>query len=1063
MFGRLSFQKKLLLMIMPILMAGLLLLDCASYWYINRVIEGNLTTSMLETTGKTAETINIWLKTLLLEPETIASTAMAKSINNDFRLIDALNVDRHKVLHEKYPDLFQDIYAANGTGEYHTVRQNENGDFTLFVGDISNRDYFRSVMSGGLAQITPPLVSRTTGIPTVFLIAPIHDSKNVPQGLVGAGVSLEYVKKMAESLKTGKTGYGIVIGKDGLIIIHPDESLAMRKNIVELEDPSVVELGRRMIAGGSGMFSYVYQGVPKVAFYKPVPIAGWSVATIITDDELFAPVTQMIQSLAISTVAVLAVIAIMLILAAHRITQPILEVCKAVSRFASKDFTSRLPMSSRDELGSLAHNFNSMAETIQRHSETLERKEREFRSLTENSPDNIARYTPDARLIYINPALEQVLGAKLADVVGKRPTERQSSPVFLEYEEKILSVARTGIPDEVEFSHLNANGERYDTHIRLVPEFDEKQNVVSVLIIGRDITQRKLSEMELQYSMALINAALESTVDGILIVRDGKIVRWNQRFADLWQVPKHLLEPNDDKPLLAYVTAQMANPEVFLAKVEELYDHPEMTSFDSLHLADGRVFERYSQPMIIAKEIVGRYWSFRDVSAHKRAEDKIYHLAFFDQLTSLPNRILLQDRLRQAMAASTRNENYGALLLIDLDNFKILNDTLGHDMGDVLLQQVGQRLGKSVREEDTVARFGGDEFVVMLVGLGRDQANAATRSEIVGKKILTNLNQAFQLKKTSYHISASIGVALFYGQQKEAELLLKQADLALYRAKDGGRNTLRFFDQDMENAVVKRATMESELREALQKRQFVLHYQIQIAENKTIGSEVLVRWIHPQRGLISPAEFIPLAEENGLILPLGYWVLENACTQLAVWATQPKFSDLTIAVNVSAHQFRQSDFVNHVLTVLEKTGANPKRLKLELTESTLVSNFEDVIQKMVALKDRGISFSLDDFGTGYSSLSYLKRLPLDQLKIDQSFVRNVLGNSNDAAIVRTIIALADSLGLGVIAEGVETPMQRDFLSGSSCHAYQGYLFGRPVPISEFEEIVQHRFGDGGKQ
>jgi diguanylate cyclase (GGDEF)-like protein/PAS domain S-box-containing protein len=442
--------------------------------------------------------------------------------------------------------------------------------------------------------------------------------------------------------------------------------------------------------------------------------------------------------------------------------------------------------------------------------------------------------------------------------------------------------------------------------------------------------------------------------------------------------------------------------------------------------------------------------SHYDITERKKAEERINELAFFDQLTGLPNRTLLMDRLRQTMTAGSRSGSYGALLFLDLDKFKTLNDTLGHDMGDLLLQQVAQRLTECVRAGDTVARLGGDEFVVMLAGLSTGEAEAATQTEAVGEKILAALNRTYQLKDIAHHSTPSIGVTLFRGNLATIEELMKQADLAMYKSKSEGRNALRFFDPAMETSVMERAALEADLREAIEQRQFLLHYQPQLADGRRTGCEVLVRWQHPLRGMVSPAEFIPLAEETGLILPLGHWVLETACRQIALWATQPALADLTLAVNVSAHQFRQTDFVDQVLATLKSTGARPQQLKLELTESLLVANVEDIIGKMFALKAKGVGFSLDDFGTGYSSLSYLKRLPLDQLKIDQSFVRDVLTDPNDAAIARTVIALAQNLGLGVIAEGVETEAQREFLADSGCHAYQGYLFSRPLALDKFE-------------
>ncbi len=444
-----------------------------------------------------------------------------------------------------------------------------------------------------------------------------------------------------------------------------------------------------------------------------------------------------------------------------------------------------------------------------------------------------------------------------------------------------------------------------------------------------------------------------------------------------------------------------------------------------------------------------------DITERKMAEEKINELAFYDQLTGLPNRTLLHDRLRLAMLTSTRHKRHGAVMLIDLDNFKTLNDTLGHDMGDLLLKQVAERLNASVHAEETVARLGGDEFVVILTNLDTLKNHAANQAESVAERILESLNQTYLLKEVSFHSTPSIGIALFQGQDATAEELMKQADLAMYQAKDTGGNAIHFFDPAMQTVVVERSILEAGLRRAIKENQFELYYQPQVTIDGVItGAEALLRWHHSERGIVPPAKFIPLAEETRLILPMGRWVLEAACARLASWADQPRFSYLSLAVNVSAHQFRQADFVEQVIEIIKKTGANPARLKIELTESLMVQNIEDIIEKMRKLKALGVGFSLDDFGTGYSSLSYLKRMPLDQLKIDQSFVRDVLTDANDAAIAGTIVKLAESLGLQVTAEGVETNEQREFLIHIGCHDYQGYLFSPPLPVNAFESLVK---------
>ena len=446
---------------------------------------------------------------------------------------------------------------------------------------------------------------------------------------------------------------------------------------------------------------------------------------------------------------------------------------------------------------------------------------------------------------------------------------------------------------------------------------------------------------------------------------------------------------------------------------------------------------------------------FNDITASVAAADQIKHLAFYDPLTNLPNRRLLMDRLDQALVSSTRSGNGGALLFIDLDNFKTLNDTLGHDIGDLLLQQVALRLECCVRGCDTMARLGGDEFVVMLEGLSKQPLEAAAQTEAIGDKIIATLNQPYQLAEHAYHNSPSIGAILFSDHHLSTDELLKHADIAMYQSKKAGRNTLRFFDPEMQETINARAALEVELQKALENRQFRLYYQLQVDEfNCPIGAEALIRWIHPERGMVSPLEFIPLAEDTGLILPIGHWVLETACAQLKVWQQTAATRDLVLAVNVSARQFRQENFVAEVQVVIRHHAIEPSRLKLELTESMLLENIETIISSMKALKEIGVQFSLDDFGTGYSSLQYLKRLPLDQLKIDQSFVRDLVADSNDQAIVRTIIAMAHSLNLTVIAEGVETEEQRQLLRDNGCTHYQGYLFGKPLPPEQCVALLK---------
>jgi diguanylate cyclase (GGDEF)-like protein/PAS domain S-box-containing protein len=581
-----------------------------------------------------------------------------------------------------------------------------------------------------------------------------------------------------------------------------------------------------------------------------------------------------------------------------------------------------------------------------------------------------------------------------------------------------------------------------------VPISDAKGVFIGFRTSGRDITERKQVEAELR-----IAAVAFDSLEGMMVTdADGRILRVNSAFTECTGYKAEEVVGKTPRIL----RSGRHGPAFFREMWETIHRVGGWQGEIWDRRKNGEIYPKWLTISAVMGEdgVVSHYvGTHHDITQRKIAEERITELAFYDPLTRLPNRTLLLDRLKQGMTAGVQSRACGALLFIDLDHFKTLNDTLGHDRGDLLLRQVAQRLAASVREGDTVARVGGDEFVVVLGSLHESQQEALRQTEAVGGKILAVLGNPYQLDDVEYRSTASIGATVFRGHQASIDELLKQADLAMYKSKEKGRNALCFFNPAMQTVVVERAALEAGLRSAIEENQFLLHYQAQVVDGEVTGAEALVRWRHPARGIVAPADFIPLAEETGLIVELGNWVLQSACAQLASWAARADMAHLTIAVNVSAQQFREPDFVAKVVAIIGQTGARPERLKLELTESVLVDNVQDIIQKMSALKTRGVVFALDDFGIGYSSLSYLKRLPLDQLKIDQSFVRDVLVDPNDAAIARTIVALAQSLGLGVIAEGVETEAQRDFLASAGCHAYQGYHFCRPLPVEDFEEFV----------
>ncbi|MDB5934185.1 MAG: hypothetical protein JWQ01_1529 [Massilia sp.] len=567
-----------------------------------------------------------------------------------------------------------------------------------------------------------------------------------------------------------------------------------------------------------------------------------------------------------------------------------------------------------------------------------------------------------------------------------------------------------------------------------------------------DVTAQKQAEAdrELAESRYRVQASLLDKAQDAISVTDmgGRITYWNKGAERLYGW-------SEDEAIGRVKAALIVvDREQFQLAYQKMSQQGDWTGEILKRRKDGRTFVAESH-LTLMRDDDGHQQSVlyidTDITQRKRAEREIEDLAFFDPLTALPNRRLLLDRLRHAVATCTRTGRTGALLFLDLDNFKSLNDTLGHDKGDLLLQQVALRLRSRVpRASDTVARHGGDEFVIVLEDLLGKPEDTAAQAERVAEKILTAFDTPFQLNSHQHHTTPSIGVALFSQQMGDVDELLKRADLAMYQAKAAGRNTIRFYDPEMQTIISARVELEADLRHGLQWHEFSLHYQSQTdGEGHTTGAEALLRWHHPRRRMVYPSMFIPLAEETGLILQLGQWVLETACRQLVAWGSAAATAHLTLAVNVSAYQFRQPAFVEQVMEVVGRTGADPNKLKLELTESLLVADVERTVDKMNALRATGISFSLDDFGTGYSSLSYLKRLPIDQLKIDKSFVRDVLTDPSDAAIARTILVLGDTLGLDVIAEGVETESQRDFLAQNGCRAYQGYLFSRPVPAEQF--------------
>ena len=662
------------------------------------------------------------------------------------------------------------------------------------------------------------------------------------------------------------------------------------------------------------------------------------------------------------------------------------------------------------------------------------------------SGEAFATVDRDGQFTYVNEEAERLLARSAGELLGKMLWSSFQKTARFRLEEGFHAAVTRN--ESIELEELDARVSTW-LELRGYPFGG------GLAIHLRDVTARHKSEEQLRLlesSIARLNDIVMITEAGPFSAPGPRIVFVNEAFERrtgytreevLGRTPRLLQGPDTQRGELDHIRAALEQWEpvrVDLINYKKNGD-PFWVDLDVSPVWD-------SSRKLTHWVAVGR-----DISERKSAEEKIQYLAFYDPLTKLPNRQLLLDRLHVALSDQERPRE-GALMFIDLDNFKILNDTLGHQKGDMLLQQVAERLRSCVAKGDTVARLGGDEFVILIENSNAKPLEPAAAARIVSDRILATLGEPYVLPGCLHHSTCSIGVTLFGQAPCSVSELLKQADLAMYQAKSAGRNTVCFFDPEMQARVTANAALASDLRQAWRENQFLIDYQPQVgSEGRMIGVEALLRWDHPERGRVGPDEFIPTAEETSLIIPIGRWVLETACAQLAQWATRSERRHLSIAVNVSVRQFRHPDFVDEVMQAIANSGIEPQKLKLELTESLLADGIEVTVAKMGSLKEMGVTLALDDFGMGYSSLSYLKRLPLDQLKIDREFVKDVLTDANDAAIARTIIGLAQSLGLGVIAEGVETEEQRAFLAAQGCPSYQGYLFCKPLAINELEAFM----------
>jgi diguanylate cyclase (GGDEF)-like protein/PAS domain S-box-containing protein len=1002
----------------------------------------------------------------------------------EYRQADA----RYRGYFERYTDdaaMFYDVLLINLRGEI-VYSQKHESDFITNLLDGPYRD-------SGLAQafresrMTLESVAsdfeyyQPSQAMAAFVAIPVvREGKLL--GVIAFQLDITQIYQVAaDPIGLGVSGETVLakwVDQQHVMIVSPLKG-KFESTLQPVELSKIPNPMRRALSGIRGRgIETDYRNQQVVSAWRYLPELRWGMVVKMDADEAFASLHQQRVFSLMALLLVMLFASVAAFYFGRRLVVPLQELASGAEDVAQGNLARRVNEQGADEIGLLGRAFNRMAQNLQSLYGTLEQRveqrtqelnvtnerlqeevyERErmdkavrldndFRKEMINSlPGVFYMLDSSGRFLMWNKNLESVLHCSSEEISLSHPLEFFEGTDRVLIEENIRNVFEAG-ETSVEALFVARNGTK--TPYLFTGRRIDRNGEPVLVGLGLDIAKRKQEEQELR-----VAAIAFETHEAIMLTGpDDRIIRVNKAFeritgygADevIGHTPHLLSSGKHDQAFYEAMWQQITTTGQWEGEIWDKRKNGDiypkwLTVTTVRHPGDG------------VSNYVG---VFSDISQRKLAEEEIYSLAYYDTLTKLPNRRLLQDRFGLALAISERSGSYGVVLFLDLDKFKTLNDTLGHGYGDLLLIEVAGRIKACVREMDTVARMGGDEFVVLIEEVSSDAEEATQKAVHIAEKVRSALAQPYFLEGHEQHSSPSIGVCLYRGRAESVESLLKHADMAMYQAKASGRNTVCFFDPVMQQAVEGHAALEADLRRAVSLQQLRLYYQIQLDnEHRPLGAEALLRWIHPTRGMVSPAQFIPLAEETMLILEIGHWVLESACRQLKLWEQHARTCDLTIAINVSAQQFAMPDFVGQVAAVLRKHRVDPARLKLELTESVVLDDVQGTVGIMHALKGLGVGLSMDDFGTGYSSLSYLKLLPLDQLKIDQSFVRDITSDPNDAVLVQTIIDMARNFRLNVIAEGVETEAQLAFLKEHGCMAYQGYLFSKPVPIEEFEALL----------
>jgi len=909
--------------------------------------------------------------------------------------------------------------------------------------NFMDHDVIAAALREGKSTVGRPILSNKLKAPLIYMAVPILNAQGKVIGAIAGVTNLEQQNFLAQitASRYGQSGgYILVARAHRLVITAADKSRIMQP----LPAPGINPAIDRFINGYEGYAIYANQfGVEVLTSSKLIPAADWGLGASLPTAEAFAPIRDMQQRMLFATIFLTLLAGGLTWWMLRRQLLPMLDTARILASLAeSSGPIQSLPITRHDEIGEMIGGFNRLLDSLAQRDVALQQHNEILRNILETSLDGFWRVDNQGRLIEVNPTYCQQSGYSREELLVMAIPDIEANESAVETARHIRKIIETG-RHQFESRHRRKDGSIWDVEVSAT-----YLNVAGGLICAflRDITARKQAESDLR-----IAAAAFDSHEGMMVTdANSVILRVNQALTEITgysavelvgKTPRILQSGRHDQEFYRAMWKTIRSTGGWQG---EIWDQRK----------NGEMYPKWLTISVVKDEqgVVTHYVSAQfDITERKNAEDRINALAFFDALTGLPNRFSLHERLKQALGLAERNGKQLAVMLIDLDNFKIINDTLGHSAGDQLLIQVAQRLSDSARQSDLVARLGGDEFVIILPDI-----DSPTDAANVAEKILTMLSAAYPIDGHELRTSPSIGICLYPDDATRSEELIKKADVAMYHAKSNGKNNYQFFRDEIQAATLKRIALEAELRKALEQQQLALYYQPQLdlRTGHLSGVEALVRWQHPERGLVPPIDFIPIAEETGLIIPLGDWVLKQACQQMATWHANG-LDHLKISVNLAASQFADQRLPARIAEILAQTGLPASSLDLEVTESMTMKSPEETATMMRVLTGQGLSLSIDDFGTGYSSLSYLKTFPISTLKIDRSFVKDIETDQNDADICSVTVLLAHKLGLDVVAEGVETEAQLRYLHSVGCEKIQGYLISKPLPADKAEEFIRN--------